>query len=69
MRFLRELAPDVAVTAVASSLQARYAHITWGMSGRLGNGLTQLRTAALVARREFAPGSPVEVLDRLLGEK
>jgi integrase len=51
------------------SVQARYAHITSGMSGRLLDGLTELWTAALDARREFSRGSPVAVLDRLLGER
>jgi hypothetical protein len=51
------------------SVQARYAHITSGMSGRLLDGLTELWTAALDARLEFSPGSPVTVLDRLLGER
>jgi integrase len=50
------------------SVQARYSHITTGMTGRLLDGLTELWTAALDARREFSPGSPVGVLDRLLGE-
>jgi hypothetical protein len=39
------------------------------MSGRLVDGLTELWTAALDARREFSPRSPVAVLDRLLGER
>ena len=51
------------------SVQARYAHITSGMTGRLVDGLTELWTAALDARREFSPRSPVTVLDRLLGER
>ena len=51
------------------SVQGRYAHITSGMSGRIVDGLTELRMAALDARREFSPRSPVAVLDRLLGER
>jgi hypothetical protein len=50
------------------SVQARYSHITSGMTGRLLDGLTELWAAALDARREFSSGSPVGVLDRLLGE-
>jgi hypothetical protein len=50
------------------SVQARYSHITSGMTQRLLDGLTELWTAALDARREFDPRSPVAVLDRLLGE-
>jgi hypothetical protein len=34
---------------------------------RLLDGLTDLWVVALDARREFSPGSPVAVLDRLLG--
>jgi integrase len=49
------------------SVQARYAHVASGMTGRLLDGLTEL-WAALDARREFSPRSPVAVLDRLLGE-
>ena len=33
---------------------------------RLMEGLAEVWEAALAARREMAPGSPVEVLDRLL---
>jgi hypothetical protein len=36
------------------------------MTQRLVDGLTGLWTAALDARREFSPGSPVAILDRLL---
>jgi hypothetical protein len=50
------------------SVQARYSHITSGMTQRLLDGLTELWAAALDARREFDPRSPVAVLDRLLGE-
>jgi integrase len=50
------------------SVQARYSHITSGMTGRLLDGLGEVWAAALDARREFSPGSPVAVLDRLLGE-
>ncbi len=49
------------------SVQALYSHITSGMRQRLLDGLTELWTAALGARREFSPRSPVAVLDRLLG--
>ncbi len=50
------------------SVQARYSHITSGMTQRLLDGLTEMWEAALAARREFDPRSPVAVLDRLLGE-
>jgi len=50
------------------SVQASYSHVTSGMTGRLLDGLTELWSAALDARREFSPRSPVAVLDRLLGE-
>jgi hypothetical protein len=36
------------------------------MRKHLLDGLTQLWEAALAARREIAPGSPVDALDRLL---
>lgn len=48
------------------SVQARYSHATATMVQRLMDGLTELWEAALDARRELAPGSPVAVLDRLL---
>ena len=48
------------------SVQARYAHITSGMTQRLLDGLTDLWTVALDARRSLSPASPVAVLDRLL---
>jgi integrase len=48
------------------SVQARYAHATSEMLRRLLDGLTDLWTEALDARRELSPGSPVGVLDRLL---
>jgi integrase len=51
------------------SVQARYAHITSGMTQRLLDGLTELWTAALRARRELSPGSPVPALARLLAER
>jgi hypothetical protein len=51
------------------SVQARYAHITSGMTRRLLDGLTELWAAALDARRDFSPRSPVPVLDRLLTER
>ncbi len=50
------------------SVQIRYSHITSGMRQRPLDGLTELWTAALEARRAFSPRSPVAVLDRLLGE-
>ena len=50
------------------SVQARYSHITSGMTRRLLDGLTELWEVALAARREFDPRSPVAALDRLLGE-
>lgn len=49
------------------SVQARYSHITSGMTGRLLDGLGEVWAAALDARLEFSTGSPVAVLDRLLG--
>lgn len=48
------------------SVQARYSHITEGMTGRLLDGLTQHWTDALAMRRRLHPRSPVAVLDRLL---
>jgi integrase len=48
------------------SVQARYAHATSDMLRRLLDGLTEVWTEALDARRELSPGSPVAVLDRLL---
>lgn len=48
------------------SVQAAYSHVTELMVNRLMEGLTELWEAALEARREMAPGSPVAVLDRLL---
>jgi hypothetical protein len=48
------------------SVQGLYAHITPAMTARLLGGLTELWTAALAARRELNPGSPVPVLDQLL---
>ncbi|GAB1693423.1 LacI family DNA-binding transcriptional regulator [Krasilnikovia sp. M28-CT-15] len=51
------------------SVQARYAHVTSGMTARLLDGLTGAWAEALAARRELSPRSPVPVLDRLLGEE
>jgi hypothetical protein len=51
------------------SVQARYSHITSGMTQRLLDGLTELWHAAVNARRAINPGSPVAVLDRLLAER
>jgi hypothetical protein len=51
------------------SVQARYSHVTPAMRQQLLDGLTGLWLAALDARRELAPGSPVAVLDRLLRER
>jgi integrase len=48
------------------SVQARYSHITSAMRRALLDGLTERWTAALLARKALAPGSPVAVLDRLL---
>jgi integrase len=48
------------------SVQARYSHITEGMTGRLLDGLSALWLEALAERRRLCPGSPVAVLDRLL---
>lgn len=48
------------------SVQARYSHVTPEMRQRLVAGLTLLWEAALAARREMSPNSPVAVLDRLL---
>jgi hypothetical protein len=48
------------------SVQARYSHITAAMRRHLLDGLTGLWEAALNARRPIGPGSPVDVLDRLL---
>jgi hypothetical protein len=50
------------------SVQVLYSHITPEMVERLIGGLTASWTAALAARREFSPRSPVVVLDRLLTE-
>jgi|SRR4051794_21457578 integrase len=49
------------------SIQARYSHVTSGVAGRLLDGLTEVWLAALDARREMSPRSPVATLDRLLG--
>jgi hypothetical protein len=51
------------------SVQARYSHITSGMTQRLLDGPTELWVAALDARWATAAGSPVAVLDRLLRER
>jgi integrase len=48
------------------SVQARYSHITSAMRGALLDGLTGRWEAALDQRRAMSPGSPVDVLDRLL---
>jgi hypothetical protein len=48
------------------SVQSRYSHVTTEMRRRLMEDLTRLWQAALAARREMSPGSPVAVLDRLL---
>lgn len=48
------------------SVGARYSHVTAEMRRRLMEWLTGLWLAALAARREMSPGSPVAVLDRLL---
>ncbi len=50
------------------SVQARYSHATPEMRRRLLDGLTDLWTAALDARRAIRRGSPVAVLDQLLRE-
>lgn len=51
------------------SVQARYSHVTPDMRGRLMDGLTGLWDAALDARRAMSAGSPVGVLDALLGDR
>jgi PAS domain-containing protein len=51
------------------SVQARYAHATAEMVRRLLDGLTTVWEAALAARRQLSPGSPVAVLDGLLRNK
>jgi hypothetical protein len=51
------------------SVQARYSHITPDMIRRLLDGLTARWAAALDARRDLSPSSPVAVLDRLLRER
>jgi site-specific recombinase XerD len=48
------------------SVSARYSHVTKPMRQRLLDCLTEQWEAVLAARRAMAPGSPVEVLDRLL---
>lgn len=48
------------------SVGSRYSHITAAMRRALCDGLTEQWNAALHARKEFASGSPVGVLDRLL---
>lgn len=51
---------------VNSSVQARYSHITTAMRQRLLDDLTSHWDAALYARKEISPKSPVHALDRLL---
>jgi integrase len=51
------------------SVQARYSHVTDTMRRRLLDGLTELWTAALDARRALDSGSPVAALDRLLSDR
>ncbi|MEV8508115.1 LacI family DNA-binding transcriptional regulator [Actinoplanes sp. NPDC051475] len=51
------------------SVQARYSHVTDGMTGRLLDGLTEVWRAALDERRKLSSLSPVPLLDRLLGEE
>jgi integrase len=48
------------------SVQARYSHITTAMRKRLLDDLTERWVAALQARKEMSPRSPVRALDRLL---
>jgi hypothetical protein len=50
------------------SVQAVYSHITAAMRRRLLDGLTASWRESLAARRAMSPGSPVDVLDRLLRE-
>ncbi len=50
------------------SVQALYSHVTADMVRRLLDGLTEAWLAALDARRQLHPRSPVAVLDHLLGE-
>lgn len=51
------------------SVQARYAHATTDMRGRLLDGLTAAWENAVQARRQLSPGSPVAILDRMLRAK
>ena len=51
------------------SVQARYSHVTAEMRRRLMQGLTAEWEAALTARREMSPRSPVTTLDALLRER
>lgn len=51
------------------SVQAVYSHITVEMRRQLMAGLTRLWETALDERRALSPGSPVDVLDRLLRER
>ena len=48
------------------SVQARYSHITPAMRRALLDGLSERWESALDERRAMSPGSPVDVLDRLL---
>jgi hypothetical protein len=51
------------------SVQARYSHVTAEMRRRLMQCLTAEWEAALTARREMSPRSPVATLDALLRER
>jgi hypothetical protein len=48
------------------SVSARYAHVTPSMRQRLTAGLTAQWEAALDARLDMHPSSPVDTLNRLL---
>ncbi|WP_037573564.1 LacI family DNA-binding transcriptional regulator [Phaeacidiphilus oryzae] len=48
------------------SVQGRYSHVTTSMRQRLLSDLTGLWEAALTARKELSPRSPVGILDTLL---
>jgi hypothetical protein len=50
------------------SVQAVYSHITPEMRRQLLAGLTGMWKAALAERRMLSPGSPVQILDRMIHE-
>lgn len=51
------------------SVQTRYPHVTPEMRRRLMGGLTEVWETPSAVRRAISPGSPVSVLDRLLGSR